>query len=534
LDSKKFFTIAGLTALSALTACNGGGGGGSLSDAVGHFEGFEVNDNGLTSTQVSVSADVTSNSDSSLSVVIQTEPATKETDLNVSVDDNSNLIITSSSGLFDGSITLTQGQNDCYDSAQQDELCVSGAEIRLAVVSSKIKFVFDKMPARALPQMETPAPFTIDALVQRSMNQSFTSQASFESVVQAKLTAKQAEMNLLPHINIGSALNIESLSLLTMVRSIGDLVPFFLPNHWFEAASDQDQSRAQVDAYKVVQAGAMNIVRGLALSVLRDEESLRKLSDDEVQIMQIRDEVVAAEQDGGIPLGHEATINVVIAKIDNTVLALNEAISEEKGALSQAAGFNNPLAVSEVEPVTALPISAPISQTLASLQAEATSRSLQLIQADELIAAAKENKNASKFQWLDPAGDDNGSLGFGYVDHIEIQQAQVDQLLVNRATTQSQILLQVQDLLSQSSTLYSSYQNDVLTTQQSQESVELYLQQFEDGVAFDMSLLASVLGQKANSDVAEIQDIYANLALLAQLDFLTFSGPYAPLIGETP
>jgi hypothetical protein len=171
---------------------------------------------------------------------------------------------------------------------------------------------------------------------------------------------------------------------------------------------------------------------------------------------------------------------------------------------------------------------------LASLQAEATSRSLQLIQADELIAAAKENKNASKFQWLDPAGDDNGSLGFGYVDHIEIQQAQVDQLLVNRATTQSQILLQVQDLLSQSSTLYSSYQNDVLTTQQSQESVELYLQQFEDGVAFDMSLLASVLGQKANSDVAEIQDIYANLALLAQLDFLTFSGPYAPLIGETP
>jgi hypothetical protein len=49
-----------------------------------------------------------------------------------------------------------------------------------------------------------------------------------------------------------------------------------------------------------------------------------------------------------------------------------------------------------------------------------------------------------------------------------------------------------------------------------------------------MSLLASVLGQKTDSDVAQIQDVYANLTLLAQLDFLTFSGVYAPLIGETP
>jgi outer membrane protein TolC len=513
----------------------------SIAAAVGHFEGFEVVQVGSTSTQYSVSAEVSEISNSSLKVVINTEPVTQPITFEVDVDSSGSVQFKSLSGYFAGSIALSHSTGNCFASSKASnppasELCMSGNEIQASLPSTYSKFILDKMSPRPLPSMEPPKNYSVDALVLLAKSQSFATQAAFEAMVQAKLTAKQAEMNLLPHININSALGVESLSITTMLRSIGDLVPFFLPNHWFNMIALKDQSNAEIDAFKIVQAGAINIAHGLALSVLRDEEALRALQSNEVSIIQIRDQVVASELQGSavLPLGSEANINILLDTLDKSINTLQEAINEEKVSLSQACGFFNPQAIDQVLSVALTPITGPLPGVLTDLENQATSRSLQLSQTDELILAAKKTKGEKEYEWLDPSGDDNGSIGFGYVDHIKIQDNQIDQLSITRSTTQENILAQVSDALTQSGTLYNTYQDDENSSQQAQQSINLYLTQFQNGQPFDMGSFATVLGQKTDEDVAQVDDIYAYLTLKDQMDFLTFSGAYADLIGETP
>ena len=119
----------------------------------------------------------------------------------------------------------------------------------------------------------TPAAFSMDQLIQRAKYSNFDSQVAFEQFVQAKLSAQNAMLNLLPHFSTITILNVASLNLLNVAKSVGDLVPFLLPNHWFHARGERFQSDAEYDGWVLMRADSVNIVEGLIFAVARDQDS---------------------------------------------------------------------------------------------------------------------------------------------------------------------------------------------------------------------------------------------------------------------
>ncbi len=513
---------------------------------VGHYEGFWVDQSGSSVSQVSISGDAdyakqgSGKSQDTIELVLQTIPETSKVDLSFRFN-NGAVELSSDTGFFPpgnpSPLVFNSSSNNCFTakSVRGEVLCLTDAGFTLTLTSPKIKIVMDRMKPVPQPSFEAPAAYSVTDLINRSRDKSYTSMVEFQQVMQAKYTAEQAYLGLLPHVNINTALNIETLLPLTILRSIGDLAAFFLPSRWFQAASDGDLSEAEQDSYKVVQSTAMNVVEGLAYAVLRDEQVVELLQENEVEILQIRDEVLAAEHTPGsnVQVGSSDQITVVLNAVDQTLQALIQTLNTERTALSQGAGFMNPRAISLVKPLgTALP-STPISGAIADFQAEAARRSFALLQIDSLIESAQMLKASKFFEWLDPSGDDNGSLGLGLISHIEIQEAAIQQLYDKKLQSQSLLMKQVDDAFTQSQSIADDYRLALSTATLNAQIIARLRMDFEQGITFQMGDLATALKAKSESEIDATNDQFSFLISQAQMNFLTFSGPYAQILGET-
>ena len=547
MDSNKSLLIfaAGLI----FSSCNSGGA--SLT-ASGHYEGFVVDSSDVVQTQTSISADAKVSGNSVL-VQIKAEPSgtvvgLQELDLSFQLSDSSDDLALTANGSFLSKGISLKKKGNCYVGAtpetSKDTICLSGNEITLSLSSPSTKFVLDKLDAKksqtSAVTLEEPASYTVDQLVQLAKTENFNDQVAFKQVVQARDTAKTAYLNLLPHLNINTGMNIEAgvtvdpIGFLTIARSIGDLVPFILPNRWFQANSLKDTAEADVDAYKIVQASSMNIVNGLALSVLRDEEAIRNLKDKKVAVLAIRDEILAIVQNGGgLPIGSADQIDGVLNKLDSSIETLKEDAREEKKSLSQSVGFVNPEAVDLVDAIDTTGFG-PITGDSGAWQATAEQRSLALIQADLLIASSKQTKDSKYYQWLDPSGDDQGSVGFGIKSYIGAGQAAVDQLKIGKVQTDSVLRLNVVNTLTQSTSLYKQYRIALGDASVQQGIVDHLMTNLRTGIfqTADLTTLATALSTESVDVVNQTDDEFALLTLQDEINFLTFSGVYASLLNS--
>jgi hypothetical protein len=544
--------VANLAAGLILSSCNGGA---SLT-ASGHYEGFVVDSSDVVQTQTSIGADAKVSGNSIL-VQIKAEPSgtvvgLQELDLTFQLSDSSDDLALTSNGSFLSKSILLKKKGNCYVGAtpdtskdtSKDTICLNGNEITLSLSSPSTKFVLDKIDDKksqtSAAVLEEPATYTVDQLVERAKTENFNDQVAFKQVVQARDTAKTAYLNLLPHLNINVAMDVEAgvtvepIGFLTIARAIGDLVPFVLPNRWFQAKSLKDTAESDVDAYKIVQASSMNIVHGLALSVLRDEEAIRNLKDKKVAVLAIRDEILAIVQNGGgLPIGSADQIDGVLNKLDSSIETLKEDAREEKKSLSQSVGFVNPEAIDLVQAIDTTGFG-PITGDSGTWEAMAEKRSLALIQADLLIASSSQTKDSLRFQWLDPSGDDQGSIGFGIKSYIGAGQAAVDQLKIEKVQTDSVLRLDVANTLTQSTSLYKQYRIALGDAGVQQGIVDHLMTNLRTGIfqTADLTTLAIALSAESVDVVNQTDDEFALLTLQDEIGFLTFSGVYASLLNS--
>jgi len=244
--------------------------------------------------------------------------------------------------------------------------------------------------------------------------------------------------------------------------------------------------------------------------------------------------VLAAEHNGSgtVQIGSSDAITSVLVSVVDAIDSMEETIAEEKTALGQAAGFNDPSAVSGVLPVEVSPVTGPIPGLLADFEAAATNRSLALLQLDDLAEAARRLRSAALFQWLDPAGSDNGSLGAGLVDSIRIDNSMVQQIFDRKAGAERTLLGSVSDTLGASGLIADHYQLAVQASQLAQNQVDRLLLDFRSGLQFTLSDLVTALQNRTQAAIGQVNAQYAFLILKAKMDFLTYSGPYATLLAE--
>ncbi len=534
--------ILALAALFGLCACDGG-----TASIPGHYEGFLI-----STGQLSISAEVQMQAGQGVQVQIKPEPSGDELDFKMTYKSDSEIVLapanTAASSLFaDGKpLDLKKPDGgDCFVSGGND-FCIGGGgapEISMQFGQSSSqpaeRFVLDKtQPNANQPSapvtMETPKEYSVDDLVERAKDRSYNSEIEFESVMQARLNAKVSYANLAPHFNINTAFDLIGLVPTSMIHAIGDLIPFFLPNRWFQAKEAADQADAEFDSYRVIQKSAMNVVQGLAYSVLRDEQALRCMQESRAEVTEIRDQLLALEQQGGggTQVGSSDAVTSALLALVSGIDTMKEVIHEEKMELSQASGFVNTAAVDEVTPVTTPTINGPLAGTQTDLESDASNRALELKQIADLTAAAKEGKKASFFQWLDPTASDEASLGLGTVDYIKIGSSEIRQLYDKWGNAHSQVLLNVDTALSQSKNIADLYAIAAQGSKTAQDQIDKYRLDLDHGIAFQMSLLITALQDKVSNDVGQINALFSYMTLQAQMDSLTYSGVYAPLLTE--
>ena len=265
----------------------------------------------------------------------------------------------------------------------------------------------------------------------------FDSQVAFQQFVTAKLTAQNSVLNLLPHFTTNDVLNVASLNFLNIGKTVGDLVPFLLPSHWFHARGARFQSDAEYDGWVLMRADSVNIVEGLVFAVARDQTAIQLLEDDEDSIGQIRDEIVQREQSGLLQIGSSDDISSVLNSIDQAISLLDTNIREERASLAQAVGFQNPDAIAQITDVPNDPIDGATPPDGQALAAQVLKNSVELRQMDALIEMAKWNRRARIFNWLDPSGDSSGGIGFGLGDYVAIGASEQQTVQVKRDQVRS-------------------------------------------------------------------------------------------------
>jgi hypothetical protein len=251
-----------------------------------------------------------------------------------------------------------------------------------------------------------------------------------------------------------------------------------------------------------------------------------------LSMIEVRDEILSSEHNGAgdMQIGSADQLNIVINGLERSMSALHEALREERTALSQGAGFMNPDAVAMIEPVAVAPVTGPLPGALSDWQSLALKRSVNLAQMDDLAVYAQKMKVVRKFQWLDPTGDDSGSLGFGIVDYLAIGNSMVRQVYDKKRSTESLLLKKVEDTLTSSSQIFDDYRLQAGAVEINQRLIDRYRSNFHSNIAFNLSDLANALQGKAAAELAKIGDEYAALVLQDTMDFLTFSGAYAQLL----
>lgn len=380
-----------------------------------------------------------------------------------------------------------------------------------------------------LPGMEPPASYSMDQLIQRAKSSNFDSQVAFQQFVQAKLSAQNAVLNLLPHFSMMTILNVASLNFFTIAKSVGDLVPFLLPSHWFHARGARFQSDAEYDGWVLMRADSVNIVEGLAFAVARDQDIIQLLYDDEDSVRQIRDEIIQREHSGLMQVGSSDDITSVINGIDQAISLLDTNIREERAALAQASGFQNPDAIAGITGVPNDPIDGAQPPDTATLADQVLKNSVELRQMDALIEMSKWNRKASYFNWLDPSGDPSGGIGFGLGDYLAIGRSQQQEVQIKREQVRSILMEKTTVTLDDANQTLQAYGLASDGADIQVRRISRLTQDLHSGIAFALSDLVDALEKQSSNEVQRVGDRFAYYEIQSRIQRLTFTGPYADL-----
>jgi hypothetical protein len=371
---------------------------------------------------------------------------------NINIEHEGNQIqIKSDVELLDG-LVLSDNERGCYILDESRELqnihiCQTPAIVSIyAFVKNAnnkiqpIKFVFkrtlinspnedqSKIPSNS--KLETPKSYTISDLVNITKQKSFTTRQELDQLKMAKTNMRLHYLNLLPHLSMNSAIALATFSgPLSILGSIGDLVPFLLPNRWIQAKETEHLYKAEVIGSKIAREDSIQLVEGLAFSVARDQKMFDLFVSYRSQFIDNIKLVRNLEDHGNLPFGRYRDIESPLSLFDQMISSLANIIESEQAELSFAVGFHNPDAIKNIE-IGNLIEATNVNDNKIEIDiiSKTLSSSLELSQMDEVIKASELDKKDKFFEWLDPAGDSQAGLGLGLPLNIALSKENVQYL----------------------------------------------------------------------------------------------------------
>lgn len=280
--------------------------------------------------------------------------------------------------------------------------------------------------------LEEPVQLTLTQAVRQSFQQNFDSRIGYQKVVQARLAATTAYMNLVPHLTTNLIWNAAP-NYITYIATLQGLVPFLLPSYWFQAKQASIEREIQEMSLLIMRANLVSTVEELAYALKRDEgivadqqRFLREVLEFQAFLNQ-RTLPVEAEQ-----LLRELSEFMKVA-LTSDIGDMTKLVRQDRFSLAESLGFHNIEAIKSIEiDQEHLPIEQALLVDPKELADLAIQRSFELKQLEDLKRIAKLKKLQNYFIWLDPSGDPNQSLGLNTFPQQKKAKSQIQELEIER------------------------------------------------------------------------------------------------------
>ena len=436
------------------------------------------------------------------------------------------------------SITLKRDK-DCYTSSDrfQVKLCLAQTEILIEVSNLSGKtgaplysLTLDYFPTENAVAPEQPKALTLTEAMHQAFTMNFSTRIEFERTQQARSLAKNAYLNLIPHLSLGSAMAVAQLNPYGIIAVIGDLAPFLLPSRWLHAKQEAELSKAQRDALTLMRGDTGVQVEAFAYALARDTKISAAYKQMRQEFIGLKTQVQWREHLGDFPRGSadnlESTIRYLRADSD----AIDLGIEEQKAYVGQTLGLINPKAVLDVAlEEELLPVEKAVALDEKDFFSTVLDRAFELRQLEYVMAAAKTAKSATYFEWLDPSGDPTAGLGAGLFAGVAVKDSDVKQLTIAHQQIQSILLQKTSNTIGD----YNESIEDFSNMSAVLKLKETHIQEVQDLLKFsrDVSLLDLVTAMQDRL-LAQVNVESARVTFRmnrAKLDRLMLQGFYSQL-----
>lgn len=328
--------------------------------------------------------------------------------------------------------------DDCYLSTDETtKMCFNRLSVKFESLTKNLAFTLNKFVVEEPIQLEVPKVITFNEAIHRLMTYNFNNQISYNHILQARHRARQAYLNLIPHISAGSALSLVSFNIWGFLKNGTDLFSFLFPNRWLNAGANRLQYQAQQDALIISKLNSVSEFVELAHSYKLLDQMTNEYQSSIEDLKSLVLTIQAHEAFGQVTLGTSLSVKNQISMLLQEKLKIESTKEIFKQHLAQALGFMNPEAVLDISFTDEVTIDQ--SDLAFSPQAVtiAQKRSYELRQIDFLIESLKKQKKALYFSWLDP--NTNDGLGVGMGQTVALSKDKINKLKIKRTQIQSSI-----------------------------------------------------------------------------------------------
>ncbi len=295
---------------------------------------------------------------------------------------------------------------------------------------------------------EDPKSFKLSEAIEIAMARSFDSRIEYQRVIEAKEAARASYYNLVPHFYFKDLFTLASLNPASIPIYFADFIPFLIPTRWMKVTEAKDLNEAEKLTMDILRADLAYQVASVSYTYARDRisDTFYKQNFERYKLVRTHLVDLAGEDLGKIGTEFDELtfrLGPILSFVKLEENRLENALVLDKTALSMTMGFQNPLAVLDIDLEenddsidNAKEVTPEEQNDLVQLAIE---RSLELRQLDYLIDNAQQQRNEFYFNWTDPDVLPYQSISVSLVPYIAKANAFIQELMVTRTKTQSAV-----------------------------------------------------------------------------------------------
>lgn len=313
---------------------------------------------------------------------------------------------------------------------QNASVCLEDNQLSL-MINDPVQISLNLRKIDKLPIDHSKKDYSVDELMLMAKFNNYEVQSQAIQTFQGFNTVKILKGNLLPRINMGTALEVAADGPIGLIGAVGNLLPFLFPSNWFNISEVKELYEAQKSSFASVRGNEMNLVEGLYYLTQRDYFVLGKFEEYVKWLKTIHLLIKQEEADLVMPNGSALFFERHIAEVEKEKILLNSGLQQELAILSQSVGLP-PLEGVKLLRVDITNIPHVTEQfDPQKLYNKALLRSFEIKTVDSLIKAAKLNIKATGYSFLDPSSSE--FLGFGYASQMRVAKSEIAKLKVKKS-----------------------------------------------------------------------------------------------------